>query len=111
MHRRFLSTHLPHLRELLRLPPPLVKLPQLQPRPQQLLPVLQLEQLVVLEVDHQVVELVVVLQLVDLPAEADPEDQAVVKVDQSQPSMLPTRNTRTVVVARAIVGRFGRRSG
>jgi hypothetical protein len=76
-----------------------------------LLPVLQLEQLVVLEVDHQVVELVVVLQLVDLPAEADPEDQAVVKVDLSQPSMLPTRNTRTVVVAREIVGRFGRRSG
>jgi hypothetical protein len=62
----------------------LVKLPLLQlrqPRPLQLLPVLQLEQLVVLVVDHQVVELVVVLQLVDLPAEADPVDQAVVKVD------------------------------
>jgi hypothetical protein len=83
---------------LLRLPP-LQRVPLLQPVPPP-------EQLVVLVVDLPVVELEVVLLVEDLPV-----DQVAVMPDLLQPSMLLTRNTRTVVVAREIVGRFGRRSG
>jgi hypothetical protein len=84
--------------------PLLLRLPPLQRVPPP-------EQLVVLVVDLPVVELEVVLLVEDLPVEADPVDQVAVMPDLLQPSMLLTRNTRTVVVAKAIVGRFGRRSG